>query len=180
MDEIADRRKLIEDKLKAADEKAERGLAAIREAMLEYLTAVKWYSAGEVEIDRPFSVEIGGETETTSVDYIIAVNGRRLLAIKCSPGALESRERHLIAFARVVDPVMIPFAMVTDGMRGRLLDVSTGKVISEGLDSIPDKPHAVDLVAALPMAPCPAERLEREKRVLLAFDAIRCTEESPQ
>ncbi len=117
-------------------------------------------------------------SEKTAVDYLIKINGKRLMAIKCSPGALESRERHLISFARVVDDYQIPYALVTDGSQARLLDTLTGKLVSEGLISIPEKGQAGEMVETAKFIPYPPERMEKERRILLAFEAIKCTEES--
>ena len=102
------------------------------------------------------------------------------MVIKCSPGALESRDRHLISFARVVDSYQIPFAVVTDGARARVLHTVSGKLLSEGLDSVPDRARADEMSRAMEPVPYPAERMEREKRILLAFDSIKCTEESAE
>lgn len=178
MSEPFDRQKLIEEKLRKTEEEACMGLSLIRRAVKEFLISEKGYDGEEIETDRPFEIVIDGRSESTSVDYIIKVKGKRFLAIKCSPGALESRERHLISFARVVEEYMIPFAMVTDGARARLLDTASGKPVSEGLDSIPDKLKATEKVESIEFKPCPAQRIEREKRILLAFDAISCTQES--
>ncbi len=100
------------------------------------------------------------------------------MAIKCSPGALESRERHLVSFARIVDSYQIPFAVITDGSVARILDVRSGKLFSEGLASLLERPRAAEMADMMELVPYPTDRLEREKRILLAFDSIKCTEEA--
>lgn len=178
MSESFDRSKLIEEKIRQREETAVVSLAVIREVVRDFLVREKGYSDGDIEPDKEFEIFLGSEAIRTSVDYILNVEGRRFMAIKCSPGALESRDRHLVSFARVVDSYQIPFAVVTDGVRARILNTLSGKLAAEGLEAIPKKTEAVDAVRSIEFLPYPAERIEREKRILLAFDSIGCTEES--
>lgn len=174
--ERIDREKMIEEKILKKEIEAERTLDAIREIIMELLL-IRGYSVDEIERDPVFEIDLNGEKTPVSVDYIIKLNGRRIMAIKCSPGALESRQRHIISFARVVDKEQIPFAAVTDGLKALIFDSITGKLFKEGLDSIPTRVEAEEMASNLKFLPFPLERLEREKRVLLAFEAIRCTQE---
>ncbi|HET6516452.1 MAG TPA: type I restriction enzyme HsdR N-terminal domain-containing protein [Thermodesulfovibrionales bacterium] len=180
MPEISDRKKLIEEKIQKTEEAAVISRSVIREAVKGYLLTEKGYGPGDIETDRPFQIFLDGKSESTSVDYVVNVAGRRLMAIKCSPGALESRERHLISFARVVGEYQIPLIVVTDGVRARLLDSVTGRLVGEGLNALPAKDQAAEMIKTIHFMPYPAERREKETRILLAFDAIKCTEESPE
>jgi hypothetical protein len=179
MAECFDRAKLVREKIEAAEAKAESGLQVIREVVLDILIHDKGYSEADLEQDRSFEIVLGAERIPVAVDYIICLEGKRLAAIKCSPGAIESRERHLIAFSRVADAAAsIPLAVVTDGAKVRVLDTRTGKVVGEGFGAIPDRKSAGELLDPANFAPYAAEKIEKEKRILLAFDAIRCTRES--
>lgn len=171
-----DRQKLIEEKILKKEREAERTLDTIREITRQLLFE-KGYSEGDLEVDRIFEIELNGEKTPVSVDFIIRIRGKRLIIIKCSPGALDSRQRHIVSFARVVDSYQIPLAVATDGLNALTFDTISGRLIKEGLDSIPSKIEAESLVSDLEFIPYPSERLEREKRVLLAFEAIRCTQE---
>ncbi len=174
----ADRRRIIEARLSKTEARAVADLALIRQAIREYLTQVKGYLDEEIEEGTEFEIKVDEVSVGVSVDYILKRLGRRFAVIKCSPGALESRDRHLISFARVVDSYQIPIAVVTDGSQARILDVISGKLVAEGLASIPSGAEADEIVRSMKLVPCPAERIVREKRILLAFDAIKCTEES--
>ncbi|MCL5022114.1 MAG: hypothetical protein M1497_01870 [Nitrospirae bacterium] len=173
-----DHQRLIEEKIGNAEARAATSLDVIRRAMKDFLLRQKGFGDDEIEADAEFPVSLDGSTVPVSVDYIIRIGGRRFMAIKCSPGALESRDRHLVSFARVVDSYQIPFVFVTDGSRGRMLDTVSGKLVAEGLGSLPDRRLAGEMLGSMKRVPYPAERIEREKRILLAFDAIKCTEES--
>lgn len=172
-----DRQKLIEEKLDKKEAEMMKSLALIRQTMRDFLINEKGYSHSDVEYDKGFEIILDDRKTLTSVDFIIKLNGIRLMVIKCSPGSLESRERHLISFARVVDSFQIPFAVLTDGSYARILDTLSGKLIAEGLNSIPDRAQAVEIVNSIELIPYPPERMDREKRILLAFDVIKCTEE---
>ncbi len=178
MSEVFDRRKLIEEKIQKRDENALKVHGLIREMVWNFLIHERGYSEEDIDVDRNFEIGVDEVMTSTSVDYLITLSGKRFMVIKCSPGAIESRERHLISFARVVDSYQIPYVMVTDGIRARILDAVSGKLVSEGLQSLPDRSRAVEILESTEFKPYPPERVEREKRILLAFDAIKCTEES--
>lgn len=176
--EGVDRRKLIKEKITEVEAKALTSLALIRQVVKDFLIQIKEYSDEDIETDKEMEITVDGVKTRVSVDYILKSRGRRFAVIKCSPGALESRDRHLISFARVVDSYQIPFAVVTDGSHARILDTVSGKLVAEGIASIPARPQADEIVGSMKPIPYPMERMEREKRILLAFDAIKCTEES--
>ncbi|MFN3395186.1 MAG: type I restriction enzyme HsdR N-terminal domain-containing protein [Thermodesulfovibrionales bacterium] len=171
-----ERQKMIEERIQKKEREAEITLDTIREIIREFLFQ-KGYSEEEIETDRAFDIELNGEKTPVSSDFIIKIKGKRLMVIKCSPGALDSRQRHIVSFARVVDSYQIPLAVATDGLKALIFDTLTGRLLKEGLDSIPSKVEAEKLTTTLKFIPFPSEKLEREKRVLLAFEAIRCTQE---
>jgi len=178
MSEGCDRQKLIEEKIGHAEAKASTGLTLIRQVIRDFLLNERGYSEEDMEIDRQFEIIQDNSRVPVSVDYILTLGGKRFMVIKCSPGALESRERHIVSFARVVDLYQIPFAAVTDGLHARILDAVSGKLISEGLDSIPGRSKALEILQSTELKPYPAGRIDREKRILLAFETIKCTQES--
>ena len=178
MSEGYDRQKFIKEKIGRAEAKAFEGLELVRDVIRDLLMNEKGYSDEDIEADRQFEIIQDNSRVLVSVDYILTLGGKRFMVIKCSPGALESRERHIVSFARVVDSYQIPFAVVTDGLHARTMDTLSGKLLSEALDSIPSRSRAMEILQSTELTPYPAERMEREKRILLAFDAIKCTQES--
>jgi hypothetical protein len=178
MQESADHKKLVEEKIRNAEAEALSSLTLIRQVVKGYLIHKKGYGEEDIEVDAEFGVIVDNRETPVSVDYILNIRGRRFMVIKCSPGAVESRERHLVSFARVVDAYQIPIAVVTDGVQARILDTLKGRVIAEGLESLPDRQQAVEMMSSAELIPYPAERMEKEKRILVAFESIKCTEES--
>src|SRR5512139_1879733 len=103
MSEGCDRKKLIEEKIGHAEAKASTGLTLVRQVIRDFLLNEKGYSEEDMEVDRQFEIIQDDSRVAVSVDYILSLGGKMFLVIKCSPGALESRERHIVSFARVVD-----------------------------------------------------------------------------
>jgi hypothetical protein len=165
----------MEALIKKEIDAAESELSAVRRDIEKFLLERKGYAATEIEKDREFEVLIGNERCKSGMDIIISIDGKRLILIKCSVGALVSRERQAVACARVLDSYQIPFAVVTDGADAITLDTVTGKVISEGMESIPSRNELTELIRKVEFKKLPPERAEKEKRILLAFDTIKCT-----
>ena len=178
MPDVVDRKKLIEERIMKTYNNAMKGLELIRERVWDFLIHEKGYFEGDIEVDRRFEIDIDDIMTSISVDYLINLSGRRFMVVKCTPGALESRERHLISFARVVDSYQIPLAVVTDGLKARIMDAISGRLAGEDLTSMPDRSRALEIIRSMEFKPYPHDRIEREKRILLAFEAIKCTEES--
>ena len=147
-------------------------LAAQARSLIEYLLLEKkGYSREELRKQVVFEVALGAETFTSSVDFLIEVDGRRAMVIKCSAGSLSSRERQAVAAARLLGSAL---AVVADPVNAEVLDAANGEVIGEGFGSIPLRADITALIAGKDPFQLDGKRTEREKRILLAFDAIRC------
>lgn len=150
-------------------------LAAEARKMIEYLLLEKkGYRPDDVQRGVAFEVELGEETALSSVDFIVSVDGIKGMIVKCAAGSLDSRQRQAVAAARVIASPPVPFAVVADPENAEVLDVATGKVIGEGFGAIPVKGQLVRILAETETKPLALDRIEREKRILLAFDTIKC------
>ena len=134
----------------------------------------KGYDPGDVRKGLAFEVQLGAETAWSSADFLVSLDGRAAMIIKCAAGSLDSRERQAVAAARVITSPPLPVAVVADPVTAEVLDVATGKVTGEGFGAIPTKEQLRSIVAEKAMQPLDPQRLEKEKRILLAFDAIKC------
>jgi len=143
--------------------------------MIAYLLREKkGYRPEDVRKGLAFEVKLGQEAFWSSADFIVSVEGRMGMIIKCAAGSLDSRERQAVAAARVIDSPPVPVAVVADPVTAVVLEVAGGKVIGEGFGAIPTKEQLRSIIAEKAMQPLDPKRLEREKRILLAFDAIKC------
>ncbi len=173
-DEFVAREKKILSILEQEITDGEEMIAAVKYHAERMLLGEKGYTAAEIGKHVFFNVVLGREIVQSSVDFIVSVDGRKAMVVKCAAGSLSSRERHVVAAARVLDSMPVPVAVVMDPMSAVVLDVITGKVIGEGFEFVPTKEQLITMVAGHEVKPLAPEKLEREKRVLLAFDAIRC------
>jgi len=150
-------------------------LATDARKMIDYLLRdKKGYGPEDVRKGLAFEVTLGHETFWSSADFIVSVNGRMGMLIKCAAGSLDSRERQAVAAARVIASPPLPVAVVADPVTAGVLDVASGKVIGEGFGAIPTREQLEVMLSEKAMQPLDAKRLEKEKRILLAFDAIKC------
>jgi len=148
-------------------------LASEARRTIEYLLREKkGYAEAEVRKDVIFDVVLGQEKLASSVDFLVTCEGRTAMIIKCAAGSLDSRERQGIAAARLLGAAI---AVVADPVTAEVLDAATGTVMGEGFGSIPVREQLPTLLAEREVKPLSPERIEKEKRILLAFDAIRCS-----
>ncbi|HEX9136477.1 MAG TPA: type I restriction enzyme HsdR N-terminal domain-containing protein [Nitrospirota bacterium] len=173
-DEFVSREKKILTILEQEIEDGEEMSAAVRHIAERLLLEEKGYASPDIRKNVVFDVTLDAETAKSSVDFVVSLDNRIGMLIKCAPGSLDSRERHIVAAARVFDVLPVPMAVVMDPVTAVVLDTATGKVAGEGFDAIPTKEQLRVLLAGKEPKPIAPEKLEREKRVLLAFDAIRC------
>lgn len=159
------------------DQELEDGanLAAEARKMIGYLLLEKkGYRKEDVQRNVVFEVKLGREVAHSSVDFLVSIDGKKAMIIKCSSGSLSSRERQAIAAARLLSSPPVPIAVVADPVAAEVLEVMTGKVIGEGFGAIPIREELPRLLSSLEVKELSSERIEKEKRILLAFDAIKC------
>lgn len=113
---------------------------------------------------------------TSTIDLTVELDGRQIMIIRYGPGSLVSRERSALAAARVLnDQYRIPLAVVTNGRDAALLDTITTKILDTGMQAIPDRNRAFEMLPSLIfLPPQDEEKRLREKRILNAFDLERC------
>jgi len=154
----------------------------IRQGIERLLIEEKGYSKKDIEVDREFEIVIGEEINRSKinrskVDLIVSVEEKIFMIIKCARGSLVSREREVLSCARIFDTYIIPFAVVTNGEDAEVLDTISGEVIGNGLEAIPSKNQALEALGRIEFKRLPEKRIEKEKRIFLAFDAFKCPSE---
>jgi len=143
-----------------------------RQAVEKYLIDKKGYLKEDINVDVDMAITVAGELYRSQVDLVVSSDGgkTRFMAIKCAAGSLGSREREIVAAARLLDEYQIPCAVVSDGRTASVLDTVTGKKIGDGLDAIPTRQEAVNQLKSQTHAPFPAERRDREKLIFRTYD----------
>lgn len=174
MDEEKKREKMIAGKLREEERHTTMMTGFIRENVYEFLITKKGYREEDIEVDAPFEVfsPTTGQNEPCSLDFIVRIGERRIVAIRCALTALESIERHVLAFSRVTGG--IPISVVTSSDYSRVLKTETGELVSEDLSSIPDRSEAIIMAGNFSPLEISEERLRMERRILLAFNTLNC------
>jgi len=167
-----DREEAIKAKLREEDEREKAATEDSHDLTRELLVESGFLKSEIIEWPT-IEIELDGKRHSISTDFIVAPEGKPFMAIRCSM-AVDSRERHITSFARCAAAHPIPLAIVTDGLLAHVLDARTGKLVGEQLSDIPDRQQAIERLRDVDDTPLDQKRMERERRVLLAFEVTTC------
>ena len=148
------------------------GAESHRQRLLRFLVEEKGYDRAALWVDAPLRIRIGDSPYTGKIDLIVKAGAplRPIMAFKCCAGSLGSREREMLAAARIFGATPIPLAVVTDGHEAVILNTATGKPCAEGLAALPSPQEADRLLAEQSDSPYPKAHLEREKLIFRTYD----------
>jgi hypothetical protein len=151
-----------------------------RQKLVRFLVEEKGYAKDDLESRLKIETLFAKQFVTSRIDVVVRLTGKRIMVVRYGPGSLVTRERAAIAAARVLDETQrIPWVVVTNGEDAEMLETATGKVLRQGLAGIPTREEALNLFSDLDFSPFPAEKRERELRILNAFDVEVCCAGGP-
>jgi len=152
-----------------------------RQKLARYLVEEKGYEKKDIEMGQKIETLFNGQFVTSKISMVVKGKNKRMMIIRYAPGSLVTRERSVLAAARVLDDAyQIPLAVVTNGEDAELLNTYTGDILKNGLEAIPGPEEAVKLAASLGFAPFDDEKKsERELRILNAYDVEVCCAGGP-
>jgi hypothetical protein len=143
-----------------------------RQKIARLLVNDKGFSKDDVGVRRKIPLKVDGVAATVTVDFVLQVREVFFALIIFGPGSLVSRERPALAAARLLESYVIPYAVVTNGQDAAIMQTATGTVVAEGLAGIPSKDHAAAWMQGLDLQRLSESRLEKERRILFAFDVL--------
>lgn len=143
-----------------------------RQKVERLLVEIKGYAREDIEVDAPVILEIDDQQYVSKVDLVVRVKGKRFMVIKCAPGALDSRQREIVAAARLLDDFQIPLAAASDGHDIIVWDTLSGRRIGQGIDFLPAKAIAEAQFDPAALAPLPPERRHRVQLVFRSYDCM--------
>ncbi len=146
----------------------------IRQKLVKRLVEEKGYEKEDISLDREIRFEMEDRLTSSLVDISLGFGDKTLMVFKCASGSVVSRERQIIATARLLEDYVIPFAVVTNGVDIELLDAVSEKVIGEGMLSVPSRQELLEKSKDLALKPANMKKLVYEQRILYAYDAISC------
>jgi hypothetical protein len=152
-----------------------------RQDLAKFLVEKKGYAKSDLEPRLCIETLYNGQYVASTIDITVREDAKRFMILRFAPGSIVTRERAAIAAARVLEPsYQIPLVVVTNCKDAEVLDTYTGKVIRQGLDSIPDRKEAEALVRTLRFEPFDdEEKKDREHRILNAYDLEICCAGGP-
>lgn len=150
----------------------------LRQGLAKLLVEERGYAKDELEPRCAIETLFSTQFVRSVIELVVSLKEeeRTLFIVRYGPGSLVSRERSAIAAARVLRAdYQIPFAVVTNGRDAELLDTGNGAVLATGMDAIPSRNRALELLAECEFrVPAEGKRREGELRILNAFDVQVC------
>ncbi|MBW1980152.1 MAG: type I restriction enzyme HsdR N-terminal domain-containing protein [Deltaproteobacteria bacterium] len=143
-----------------------------RQRIAKILVEEKGYLKEDIQIQRELPLLVDASSYLCKIDFAVVLNGKTVMIVRFGPGSIVSRERPALAAARLLEPYTVPFAVVTNGKEAHLIDTASGRVIGRSLDSIPSRSDLLDRFPNILFTCLAEKRLEKERRILFAFEAI--------
>ena len=145
-----------------------------RQMVQKFLVNHKGYAKEDIEVDVDIVITISGQPYRSQIDLIIRIDScrTRFMALKCAAASLGSREREILAAARLLGENQIPLSVVSDGRTAIVLDTVSGRKLGEGLDALPSKDEAIEKLSDLELQPFPEEKRERESLIFRSYDSM--------
>jgi len=174
---MEDREKLIKEKIAEKESIEQMQLLGVKQIVYEILTKEKGFYPEDIQIDPQFALILSTCEVTASIDFMINIEGTSFMVIRCVSSGIESWERYVIAFARAIKDYQIPYAAVTDGEKVKVFDIVKDSFTQESVQELLTRQEAMSLIKNFQKIPCPEKRLEKEKRIIYAFERIKCPSE---
>lgn len=141
-----------------------------RQKVARLLVNQKGYLNKEIQPRRELLVTAGNKSAIVKIDFLVNLDGIVGMIVKYGPGSLVTRHRPALAASRLVAPYQVPVVVVTNGEQAEILEGASGKVISQGLESIPAKAELSEKMAKISFDRISAKQAEVEARVVYAFE----------
>ncbi len=148
-----------------------------RQEFEKFLVEKKGYSKKDIRIDEEIKVMFKSEEYVSTIDLVVFCCEKAFMGVKCIAGSLASYEREIIAGSRLVYDYQIPFSVSTNGIDALITDTITGENFGKGMDSIPSKKEAEQIVSQLSYTPFPEKRKEREMIIFRSYNMDKINSE---
>jgi hypothetical protein len=171
---MEEKEKLIREKIEEEDLSEMLQLRGVKQIVWDKLIKEKGFYQEEIAINPHFELVLSDCKSIVSMDFVINLSPATFAIIRCANSGLEFWERYVTAFAMVVKDYQIPFAMVTNGYEAKIINVLSGALEGESMQTFYNRTEALNILKDFKPVPCPEKRLEREKRIIYAFEDIKC------
>lgn len=146
----------------------------VRQDIERFLVEKKGFDKKDILVNGWLDLALDKYQERCRLDLVISIGGTPTILFKTARGSIVSRERETLSAARLAADYQIPISVVTNGHDAEILDTSTGKIVSKGLDSIPDRKEATGIIKTANFIRLPGKQRVIEQRILLAYLFWKC------
>ena len=151
-----------------------------RQKIARLLIDDKGYLKSDIQPRKSLLVQADNKRAIIKIDFLIGLLDRVCMIVRYGPGSVVTRHRPALAASRVLVPYQIPVAVVTNGEDAEILDGSSGKVLSRGVETVPSKTELQEIAYRFEFNEIPPERAEIESRILYCYevdDSSPCDED---
>lgn len=148
-----------------------------RQLFEKILVKDKGYAKTEVKVDEPITVMFKNKPYTSTLDLVVFCDETPFMAVKCIAGSLGSYEREILAGARLVYDLPIPFSVSTNGKEALTRNTETGKLHGEGIDAVPTRKEAEAILKSITLEAFPENKKEREMILFRSYNIEKFIDE---
>lgn len=141
-----------------------------RQKIARLLVNQKGYLKADIEPGRKLIVKAGNFRALLKIDFVINLSDRACMIIKFGPGSIVTRRRPVLAASRIFASYQIPIAVVTNGEDAEILEGPSGKVLSQGLETIPPRSMLQRIAEDNNFKSISEKRAETESRIIYCFE----------
>ena len=141
-----------------------------RQRFEKFLVETKGYAKSDVQVDAPITVLFKGAPYHSTLDLVVFCDTRPFMAVRCIAGSLGSYEREILAGARLIYDHQVPLSVSTNGRDALIRETATGKKFGTGMDAIPTKQEAAELLKKMPQLSFPENKKEREMILFRSYN----------
>ncbi len=145
-----------------------------RQQIARLLVQDKGYSKREITPRCPLRIEAGEKQAIITIDFKVTLSEKDCMVIRYGPGSLVTRRRAVLAASRLLSPYQIPVAVVTNGEDAEILSGTDGKVLSQGLESIPARNELIQIASHHAFEIITTHRVQMENRILYVYEVDGC------
>lgn len=145
----------------------------LRQALAKLLVEDRKYPRELIRPKYELSFSVNKEPHSVLIDLaIFSEHAEPLLALFFCPGEVGTFVRESLAAARIHLPAPFPVVMVTDSMELHLVETKSGELLGQGFNAVPLWTALGDLAASHPCPLLSEDRLDKERRILAAYDGL--------
>ena len=151
-----------------------------RQKIGRLLVKQKGYLKADIEPRNELLVQADAKKAILKIDFVVTLADRVCMVVKYGPGSLVTRRRAVLAVSRLIAPVQIPVAVITNGEDAEIMKGASGEIIAQGIDAIPAKSDLETIVAREAFMTISEKQAEMESRILYCYevdDSCECDDD---